>query len=80
MIQTSELTKREKTLKMRSMTQNEKIYTVEEIAEKLRVSRPTVLNLLNNGEIKGFRVGVQWRVLAEDLEAFLRPKQEQESA
>jgi len=75
-----ELTKLKKNNKIRNMAQNEKIYTVDEIAERLRVSRPTVLALLNRGELKGFRVGVQWRVLSEDFEAFLKPDRGQEPA
>jgi excisionase family DNA binding protein len=46
------------------------IFTVDEVAEILRLNRRTVLNLLQNGELVGFRAGRQWRIKREELERF----------
>jgi excisionase family DNA binding protein len=36
--------------------------TVDEAAEILRISKPTVRNLLVSGQLAGARVGRQWRI------------------
>jgi excisionase family DNA binding protein len=48
------------------------IYTVEEIAEKLRVSPRTVYRMVQRGEIRGLRVGDLYRIPRESFEAFMR--------
>jgi excisionase family DNA binding protein len=48
-----------------------KIYTPEEIADELSVSRKSVYLWLQKGELIGFKAGKLWRVTREDLEAFL---------
>ncbi len=47
------------------------VYTIEEVAKILRVSTATVRNLIERGELKAFRVGNQWRVKKEDLDAYM---------
>lgn len=47
------------------------IFTPEEIADKLKVSRLTVHRWLRKGELKAFKAGKMWRITREDLEAFL---------
>lgn len=42
-------------------------YTVEEAAEKLRVSPRTLLRLLRFGKIRGVKLDRQWRVLGAAL-------------
>lgn len=49
----------------------EKLLTPEEVADRLRISRITVMDYLRAGRIKGRKVGRLWRVPASDLEAFL---------
>ncbi len=46
--------------------------TRSELQGLLRVSRPTVEKLLRTGEIPATKVGRQWRILREDVDAFLR--------
>ena len=48
--------------------------TVSEVAEHLRVSEQTVIRLLKKGELKGSKVGKQWRIHTDDLADYLRPK------
>jgi excisionase family DNA binding protein len=51
------------------------MYTVDEVAEKLRVSPATVRTLIRQGELKAIRVGGQLRVRREDLEEYIRTHQ-----
>src|SRR5438034_3055671 len=52
----------------------EGLLTPEEVAERLRVSRPTVYAWLKMGRVRGLRAGKAWRIAPADLEAFLRPE------
>ena len=56
------------------MTQTETYLTVDEIAERMRVARNTVINLIDRGELPATQFGRQWRVLASDLEEYLKRK------
>ena len=47
------------------------ILTVQEIMEILFVGKNTVYELLNSGELKGFRIGKTWRVTKESLVSFI---------
>ena len=50
----------------------EKIYTVEEIAEKLKVKNYTVREWLRTGQLKGFKMGGRvWRVKESELKKFI---------
>lgn len=48
-----------------------KIYTPDEIATGLKVSKLAVYKWLQKRELKGFKAGKMWRVTKEDLEAFI---------
>jgi excisionase family DNA binding protein len=50
----------------------EMLLTPEEVAERLRVTRPTVYTWLKKGQLRGLRAGKAWRVRTEDLENFMR--------
>jgi excisionase family DNA binding protein len=47
------------------------IYTLEQVAEVLQVSLSTVRKLVDDKELKAFKVRGQWRVRKEDLEAYI---------
>ncbi|WP_079506011.1 helix-turn-helix domain-containing protein [Mesobacillus jeotgali] len=47
------------------------ILTIEELMEALYIGRNYAYKLLNNGEIKGFRVGRSWRIPRTSLEEFI---------
>ena len=52
----------------------QQLWTVDEVAERLRVSKPTVTSWLRTGRLKGYRVGGKkagWRIEDEDLERFI---------
>lgn len=48
----------------------EKSYTVKELSDILNVSDKTVRKLLNDGDLKGFKVGKNWRVKPSELEKY----------
>jgi excisionase family DNA binding protein len=48
------------------------LYTPEESAAKLRVTRRAVYTWLLSGKLKGFRAGQHWRISEEDLMEFMR--------
>lgn len=49
-----------------------KAYTVEEVAEILKVHTRTVYRMLERGELRGFQVGRLWRIPQDSLETFMR--------
>ena len=49
----------------------EKLLTPEEVSDRLRVSRWTVMDYLRAGRIKGRKVGRLWRITERDLQAFI---------
>lgn len=53
------------------MTDHE-VLTFAEACEFLRLSKPTLRKCVNNGTIRGRRVGRDWRFLRSELEAYLK--------
>lgn len=51
----------------------EKMLTVAEVAEILRVSERTIYNLLEAGNLRGVRIGRSWRIEKEALAELTRP-------
>lgn len=55
------------------------ILTLEEVAELLRLQPEAVVELLELGDLRGFKVHGEWRILSDDLTAFLSARlQEQQ--
>ena len=54
------------------MIQPSDLLTVKEVAELLRVSQPTVLRMIADGELRAIRVRNQWRIRRSDLDAYLQ--------
>ena len=50
----------------------ERIYTVTEIAEMLRVKDYTVREWLRTGQMGGFKAGRVWRIRQADVDEFIR--------
>ena len=46
--------------------------TPREVMDLLYIGKNTLYKLLNSGELKGFRIGKQWRVRREELAEFCR--------
>jgi excisionase family DNA binding protein len=49
----------------------EHLFSVEEVAERLGMSRYTIAEWLRSGRLTGRRIGRFWRVRESDLEAFI---------
>lgn len=49
----------------------ERLLTAAEVAEDLRVSTMTVYRLIRRGELPAVRVGRNYRVRVQDLQAYL---------
>lgn len=58
------------------MNPEERLLTVREVAEYLRLSPRTVRLWLQTGKLRGLRVGGRWRVRESDLVEFLRAAEE----
>lgn len=52
---------------MNRLIDKEAVYTLSEAAGILHVSRLTLWRAVTSGELQGFRVRRQWRVLGADL-------------
>lgn len=48
------------------------IYTAKELSEKLKISLPTLYGLVKRGEIRGFRVGKEWRFERAEVESWIK--------
>lgn len=51
-----------------------KIYTLEEVAEMLQVTRRTLYNYLKDGRLKGNKVVGKWIITEEQLKDFIEGK------
>ncbi len=51
------------------------LLTPEQTAEKLQVSLATVKRWLTAGILPGYKVGRQWRISEEQLQAFIKGRQ-----
>lgn len=54
-----------------TLSSSEELLTLTEALEFLGISRPTMYRLLDRGEVKGMKVGSQWRFRQSDLAAYL---------
>lgn len=50
----------------------QRLLTAAEVADQLRVSTMTIYRLIRSGELPAVRVGRNYRVRAEELEAYLQ--------
>jgi len=55
-----------------TMIQPSNLLTVKEVAELLRVSQPTVLRMIEDGDLRAIRVRTQWRIRRADLDEYLQ--------
>jgi len=52
------------------------LYTPEEVAKRLKVSRRAVYQWLTSGKLVGMKAGQGWRISEEDLLAFMKSSRE----
>jgi len=48
-----------------------KVYTLEEVAQILHLTRRTLYSYVHDGKLKAVKIGKYWRVTEESLAAFL---------
>ena len=48
------------------------VFTFDEFRKYLKLGRNTALRLLQTGEVKGKKVGRQWRILKSEVVKYLR--------
>ncbi len=53
--------------------ENPVLLTVREVSQLLRVQRPKVYELIKDGAIDGFKVGADWRIRRDSVEALIGP-------
>ena len=53
------------------MAMNERTLTIKELAKYLNVTERTIYNLLERGELPGFKVGANWRFRREDIDKWI---------
>lgn len=47
------------------------VLTPTDVMNALNIGKNTVYELLNSGQLRGFRIGRGWRISAEELERFI---------
>lgn len=50
---------------------NERTLTIKELAKYLNVTERTIYNLLERGELPGFKVGANWRFRKEEINKWI---------
>ncbi len=54
----------------------EKLLTPEQVAERLQMSKLTIMDYLRKGKLKGIKFGRIWRIKEEALEEFINKQEE----
>ena len=49
-----------------------RVYTTDEVADMLKISRNSVLKLINKKELKAKKVARKWRITEGHLQAFFK--------
>ncbi len=57
-----------------------KLYTIDEVAEYLRVTRRTIYRYIEQGKLPAYRVGDSWRFSDEDISEYLKKNRKSTSA
>ncbi len=55
--------------------EDERFYTIKDVAELLKVSDGAVRKWLKSGKLKGIKLGRIWRIRGSDLEEFLEARE-----
>lgn len=50
------------------------ILTPEDVTDELMIGKNAIYNLLNSGELKGFRVGRNWKIPRKALDEYIDRK------
>ncbi len=55
-------------------TVEETYFTVEEVAERLKVSHMTVYRWIKAGQLGAYKIGGEFRITGRDIERFLKAR------
>ena len=55
-------------------TVEERYFTVEEVAERLKVSHMTVYRWIKTGKLGAYKIGGEFRITERDIERFLQAR------
>ena len=58
----------------------QEILDAQEVADMLRLHPRTVMKLANQGQLRGFKAGGQWRFRREAIEEYIREQEEKYSS
>jgi excisionase family DNA binding protein len=53
------------------------IYTIEQLQKILKLSERTILRLLKDGKLTGFKVGREWRFQESDINAYIQAQRQE---
>ncbi len=56
------------------MMNDKKLLTPTDVANRLQVNEHTVTVWLRKGHLRGFKIGKEWRISPDDLQAFLEAR------
>lgn len=59
-----------------NIVSDEQLMETDDVARYLNVHRKTVINLVERGELRGYRVGRNWRFRKSDVDAYLEQQRE----
>jgi len=59
---------------------SDRLLSVNELVEKLNISKSTVLNWVREGKIPSIKLGRQWRFRSNDIENWLKGKERQDKS
>lgn len=59
---------------MRSRVSNQMVLEIDGLCEALCIGKNTAYELLNNGEIEGFKVGSCWKIPIKNVEDYIERK------
>lgn len=52
------------------------IYTIEQLQKILKLSERTILRLLKEGKLTGFKAGREWRFQESDINAYIQAQRQ----
>ena len=58
----------------RAIATEERLLTIPEVADRLRVNQKTVRRWIDMGELAAYKLGRQWRISERDLRNFLNER------
>ena len=53
------------------------VYNLEQLQKILKLSERTILRLLKDGKLTGFKAGREWRFQESDIEAYIQAQRQE---